>query len=175
MTFTDTATGDIYEVTTDGGGNFSIEVPSGNHDVKASHPGYLSARKFDVVIGAQQPNTIPPVTLAGGDVDGDGDTDSRDLLVFGRQFDTSGSPSDLNGDGVADILDLAMAASNIGRSDSPWPESLQAAGWSWWEGTGELVHPEGTPWPRSWVIWSQRVYSTGFPPGAWPLWTFMVS
>ena len=120
VTFADTATSDIYQVTTDAGGNFSIDLPSGVYHIEASHRGYLSARRFDVVIGVGQPNTLPPATLAGGDADGDGDVDARDLLIIARHFNTADTSGDHNGDGLVDILDLAMAGSNYGKTESHW-------------------------------------------------------
>ena len=121
VTFADTATTDISEVTTDQGGNYFIELTSGTYDVEASHPRFLSARKPDLAIGSGQPNSLAPVTLGGGDADEDGDTDSRDLLIIGRHFTTVDSASDLNDDGLVGILDLVLAASNFGKKETPWP------------------------------------------------------
>ena len=121
VTFADTATGGVHEVTTDEAGSFSVDLPPGNYDVEASHSGYLPARQVGLVVGIDQPNALPLVTLAGGDADGDGDVDFRDLRIIGNHFNTIDTDSDINGDGSVDVLDLAIAASNFGRSESPWP------------------------------------------------------
>ena len=121
VTFADTAASKSYELTTNEGGDYSIELTSGTYDVEASHPGYLTARKSGLAIGVGQPNTLAPVTLAGGDADGDGDADARDLLIISGHFATANTLSDINGDGLVGILDLAMGASNFGKTETPWP------------------------------------------------------
>ena len=127
VTFVDTANGGVYEVTTEENGSFSVDLPPGTYDVEASHSGYLPARQVGIGVGIDQPNTLPLVTLAGGDADGDGDVDFRDLRIIGNHFNTSDTDSDINGDGLVDVLDLAIAASNFGRTESPWPGGLLGA------------------------------------------------
>ena len=124
VTFTDTATGGVYEVTGDDAGSFSIDLPPGTYDVVASHPGYLPAMRPGLVVGLDEPNSLFPVTLMGGDADRDGDVDFRDIRIIGNHFNTSDTDSDINGDGLVDIIDLAVSASNIGKTQTPWPANV---------------------------------------------------
>ena len=121
VTFTDTVSGTVFETTADAVGSFAIDLPSGVYDVEASHPGYLPARQLGLVVGLGEPNTLPQVTLAGGDADSDGDVDFQDIRIIGNRFNTNDPDSDIDGDGLVDVIDLAIAASNFGRTESPWP------------------------------------------------------
>ena len=62
----------------DTGGNFSIDLLLGTHDVVLMAPGYLSVTFAGVQVGANIV-VLPPVTLAYGDANGDGVNDVRDL------------------------------------------------------------------------------------------------
>ena len=50
------------------------------------------------------------------DLERDGSIDHLDLLAISRKLNTVGGvPEDVNGDGVVDVLDLAVVASYFGR------------------------------------------------------------
>lgn len=55
------------------------------------------------------------IRLPGGDVTGDGLIDILDLALVGQYYGTNQSQADINGDGVVNIFDLVLPASNFGR------------------------------------------------------------
>ena len=95
-------------------GAFSIEVTAPS-TISASYAGYLSVQ-WTV---AEPPNlvlTLDPVTLLGGDVNGDGTVDILDIVYIGAHFGGTDARADLNGDGKVDILDIVIAGGNFGES-----------------------------------------------------------
>jgi hypothetical protein len=66
------------------------------------------------------------VTLLGGDATNDDVIDILDAGCIGRDYGStpascgSGGTSDVNGDGVVDILDLALMSTNYTKNYSPW-------------------------------------------------------
>jgi hypothetical protein len=68
--------------------------------------------------------TLPPVTLLGGDINGDNTIDIRDLSYVAYHFGGPDAQSDINGDGRVDILDLTLIAGNFGtKGPTLWPIS----------------------------------------------------
>lgn len=55
------------------------------------------------------------IRLPGGDVTGDGVIDILDLALVGQYYGTNHSQADINGDGQVNIFDLVLPASNFGR------------------------------------------------------------
>ena len=128
-------------VTTDQAGGFSVELPAGTYDVRASRPGYLPAIRAGLAVLGAQPVLLPLVTLLAGDVDRDGAISWPDLRLIvgsiivgaGTGLDDEGGPdpnlggpnvtadTDLNSDGVVDAADIALAAVNFSLTLSPWP------------------------------------------------------
>ena len=69
----------------DPGGNFSIDLLLGTHDLALVAPGYLSVTFAAVQVGANIV-VLPPVTLAYGDANGDGVNDVRDLSTQAKNL-----------------------------------------------------------------------------------------
>ena len=78
--------------TTDADGNFSFEIEAGTYVVKVVYPGYL------------------PATKSASGYPGD-EIDLGEVLLLG---------GDLDGDGVVDVRDLVLAALNLGQTESTW-------------------------------------------------------
>jgi hypothetical protein len=67
---------------------------------------------------------LAPVTLLGGDVNGDNLIDIRDLSYVAYHLGGPDAQADINGDGKVDILDLTMIAGNFGiKGPTLWPIS----------------------------------------------------
>jgi hypothetical protein len=103
-----------YTATTTASGTFSITVTAPS-TVSASYAGYLPvqwtvAEPPDLVL------TLDPVTLLGGDVNGDRTIDILDIVYVGAHFGGTDPKADLNGDGKVDILDIVIAGGNFGES-----------------------------------------------------------
>jgi hypothetical protein len=102
-----------YTATTTASGTFSITVTAPS-TVSASYAGYLPmqwtvAEPPDLVL------TLDPVTLLGGDVNGDRTIDILDIVYVGAHFGGTDPEADLNGDGKVDILDIVIAGGNFGE------------------------------------------------------------
>ena len=81
--------------TTTAGGAYIISgLPPGAYTVTAGMKGFLSAAKVNVVVVGGQATTLADATLRAGDLDGNG---------------------------LIDINDLAILASNLTKTESPWP------------------------------------------------------
>lgn len=99
------------------GQNLDLGAVVGNdaYTLTVSYPGYLGvATNLAVPVGDDL--TLPPLHLLAGDVNADDLVDTADLEAIGAAFDASGSglAADLNGDGVVNLQDLALAAGNYG-------------------------------------------------------------
>jgi hypothetical protein len=103
--------------------SFAIEVPSGVFDVSVKIDHWLQQ-----IIRYVDTNSGPSLTFNGpegaGMINGDTDNDNKvtDADVANVQGDLGGPPSglrgktDLNGDGIVDAADLAIAQKNNGRN-----------------------------------------------------------
>jgi hypothetical protein len=103
--------GHTAQTAADGSFSIAVSVPS---TVSASHTGYLPtqwtiAEPPDLVL------TLDPVTLLGGDVNGDRTIDILDIVYVGSHFGGADPKADLNGDGSVDILDVVIAGGNFGE------------------------------------------------------------
>lgn len=56
---------------------------------------------------------LPPVILAGGDLNQDGCIGLTDISLLTAQFDTAAPDTDINGDGLTEAADLAILAGNF--------------------------------------------------------------
>lgn len=111
-------------------GSFAIDTSQGEgfYTLVASRPGYLTAQSSSPIRVTMGSTVLSrSVTLLGGDVNGDGRIDVRDLSFIAWHFSGQGSPAeysadaDINGDQVVDISDLAITAGNYGRQGPiPW-------------------------------------------------------
>lgn len=59
--------------------------------------------------------TLGTIRLPGGDVTGDGVIDILDLALVGQYYGTNQPQADINGDGQVNIFDLVLPASNFDR------------------------------------------------------------
>jgi hypothetical protein len=116
--------------TTGGSGSFWLEAVSpGLHNVRATMAGYLYASKSDVQVVADQATILPPVTLVGGDANGDCTVDLFDLVVVAVNYNSAppaDARADINGNGEVDIFDLVLVCKNLDRV-CPQPWELQSA------------------------------------------------
>jgi hypothetical protein len=85
--------------------------------------GYLGAARSDQFSGGIVLD-LPSITLASGDVNGDGEVNIFDLVIVGVAFGSSppsNPQADINGDGVVDILDVVLVSANFyKRGPVPW-------------------------------------------------------
>ncbi len=103
-------------------GNFTASVPvlpgGTTYQLEASHALYVSGR---VTQRLAPNNNYPAVTITpkGGDADNNGKIETDDLVCISQDFgDSPGScgdsgSSDINNDGVVNILDLVLAGANF--------------------------------------------------------------
>jgi hypothetical protein len=97
-------------------GTFSLTAPAGTYAITASADGFLGAQGFATLI-AGSAGTMPTVSLAAGDVDGNGVIDQFDAMTIGMGYNTLIPPAaDLNNDGTINVLDLELLASNYRKS-----------------------------------------------------------
>jgi hypothetical protein len=98
--------------TVDANGNFELQAPAGAYTVRATAPGFLPA-EGDPTLTPGGTTTMQTINLVSGDIDGNGVIDQFDALTIGINYNAS-SPSvaDLNNDGVINVLDLEILASN---------------------------------------------------------------
>ena len=105
--------------TTGDNGSFWMEaVAPGMHNVLATMAGYLYAVKTDVQVVADQAIILPPVTLSGGDANGNCTVDLFDLVVVAINYNSappSDPRADLNGNDEVDIFDLVLVCKNLDR------------------------------------------------------------
>ncbi len=95
-------------------------VPDGSHTVAVQKPGYLRAERSGMVVVEAQTTMLPDVTLLGGDANNDGVINIADLVMAASQFGSPSPDADINADGVVNILDLTLIGINYGRTESPW-------------------------------------------------------
>lgn len=93
-------------------GTFSLTAPDGTYTVEATASGFLSAEgPATVTIG--NTTTMPNISLAAGDIDGNGVIDQYDALTIGMSYNTATpDAADLNADGTINVLDLELLAAN---------------------------------------------------------------
>ncbi len=103
-----------YTAATSTSGAFSIAVTAPS-TVSASHAGYLPVQ-WTITEPPDLVLTLDPVTLLGGDVNGDRTIDILDIVYVGAHFGGTDAKADLNGDGKVDILDIVIAGGNFGES-----------------------------------------------------------
>ena len=108
-------------------GRFTVSLSPGAYGISIENDGFLKAETALLEVGADVTLDLPVATLLAGDLDGDGVVGSGDISIAEAAFlaqSGPGSTSDLNQDGVIDVLDAARLASNWGRSKSPWEDVL---------------------------------------------------
>ncbi|MFC1975395.1 cohesin domain-containing protein [Chloroflexota bacterium] len=110
---------------TDANGDFLIEdAPADTYSLTANSAGFLAAACTGVEHVADALTTLADTTLLAGDIDDSGTIDITDAVAIGSAFGSTepGEISDLNADGVVDILDLILMSVNFGQAsvDNPW-------------------------------------------------------
>jgi hypothetical protein len=91
-------------------GSFAVTLQGGTYTVIASASGYLSAQgSFSVT--SNLTTTLPTITLAAGDIDGNNVINQFDAMTIGMSYNTSTpAAADLNNDGIINVLDLELLA-----------------------------------------------------------------
>lgn len=113
-----TTTGGNFQTVTASNGAFALTGLTPNtvsYTIKASLPGYLDAIRATATYNPGN-NTLPTITLIGGDTTHDQQINILDLALIGGRFGSSNYQADLNADGTVNILDLTMAAANFGKT-----------------------------------------------------------
>src|SRR5262249_23133738 len=87
----------------------------GNYVLDAIAKGYLSTRA-EFTLDADQTVQLPDAVLIVGDTNGDGVIDLTDAALIASNFDTPAAvpEADLNHDGWVDVLDLALIGNQFG-------------------------------------------------------------
>lgn len=97
-------------------GTFSLSAPAGTYTAVASAPGYLKAQG-SVIITSGNTTTLQVISLLGGDINGDDVIDQFDALTIGINYNAAiPAAADLNNDGVINVLDMEILASNYHQS-----------------------------------------------------------
>jgi len=106
----------VTSVTANSDGTFSLTAPAGTYTIAATASGFLSAEGSATILGGST-TTKPDITLLGGDIDGNDVIDQFDALTIGMNYNGTTPPSaDLNNDGVINVLDLELLASNYRKT-----------------------------------------------------------
>jgi hypothetical protein len=97
-------------------GSFEFYAPSGTNSVIASASGFLSAERLVTVTDGSS-TTLPTITLIAGDIDQNNVIDQFDALTIGMSYNTAApSEADLNNDGIINVLDLELLATNYRKT-----------------------------------------------------------
>ncbi len=109
--------GELAPATTEPDGAYTIlDVPPGQHTIRATREGYLSAEGNVTIAAEGEAEVLPAVVLPAGDLNGDDTIDLFDLVLISSTFgaqDTAGLRADLNGDGTVDLFDLVLVGNNL--------------------------------------------------------------
>lgn len=106
----------VTSTTANPDGTFSLTAPAGTYTIKASTSGFLRAQGSVTLTGGGT-STKPTLSLLAGDIDGNDVIDQFDALTIGMSYNTAvPSEADLNADGVINVLDLELLASNYRKS-----------------------------------------------------------
>jgi hypothetical protein len=97
-------------------GEFRVQVAPGTYSVVATASGFLSS-EGSITVTAGSTSTMPTISLLAGDIDGNDVIDQFDALTIGMSYNASTpSEADLNNDGVINVLDLELLASNYRKT-----------------------------------------------------------
>ncbi|GAB4581344.1 MAG: hypothetical protein Fur0022_40910 [Anaerolineales bacterium] len=117
----------VYSTTTAVTGAYTLTVTAGNFDLTIEMDRYLDAAENGLTLPAGSTVTLNTVTLLAGDANDSDKINIFDLALIGSHYGLSiGDPAwdprtDINNDGVIDLQDLVLAASNYQRtSPVPW-------------------------------------------------------
>jgi hypothetical protein len=97
-------------------GIFSLTAPAGTYTAVATASGFLEAEGA-ATLTAGQTTTMPTISLPAGDIDGNNVIDQFDALTIGMSYNTAiPAAADLNSDGIINVLDLELLASNYRKT-----------------------------------------------------------
>ncbi len=97
-------------------GTFSLTAPAGVYIVIASAEGYLDSQGPATLVDGVN-TTMSLVSLPAGDIDNNDMIDQFDAMTLGMNYNISApAATELNNDGVTNILDLEMLAENYRKS-----------------------------------------------------------
>ncbi|HET6597500.1 MAG TPA: peptidoglycan DD-metalloendopeptidase family protein [Anaerolineales bacterium] len=106
----------VTSVTANGDGTFSLTAPAGTYTIAAGASGFLRAQG-SVTLTEGGTSTKPTLHLLAGDIDGNDVIDQFDALTIGMSYNAATpAEADLNNDGVINVLDLELLASNYRKS-----------------------------------------------------------
>jgi hypothetical protein len=102
-------------------GSYEFYAASGTNSVVAMASGFLSAQR-SVTVTDGSTTTLPTITLIPGDIDGNHVIDQFDALTIGMNYNkATPSEADMNNDGIINVLDLELLASNYRKTGPiPW-------------------------------------------------------
>jgi hypothetical protein len=102
-------------------GSYEFYAASGTNSVVAMAGGFLSAQRSMTVTDGST-TTLPTITLIPGDIDGNHVIDQFDALTIGMNYNkATPSEADMNNDGIINVLDLELLASNYRKTGPiPW-------------------------------------------------------
>lgn len=98
----------VFTVTTTDGA-YEITVPNDTYKFVVTKKAHLSYTKNELAVSA---DLTKDVELNGGDANGDGTVNYRDLNVAIVEYNTVNGTSDVNGDGVVNYRDLNITITN---------------------------------------------------------------
>ena len=106
----------VSTITTNPDGTFVLTVPAGTYTVVASSNGFLKAQA-SVTLTDGASTTLTTITLPAGDIDGNNVVDQFDALTIGMNYNAAEpAVSDLNNDGIINVLDLEQLAGNYRKT-----------------------------------------------------------
>jgi hypothetical protein len=98
-------------------------VPLGEHSIRATMPGYVSAAGVATVDSLLQACEMPAITLLAGDLNADEAVDLFDLVLLSTLIgnpEASSLHADLNADKAVGLADLVLVGNNLGET-GPMP------------------------------------------------------
>ncbi len=99
----------------DAQGYFTCTLQTGgNYSVKASYPGYLTAKRDNVYVSGAT-ISVGETRLRGGDVNLDNYVNIFDLVMIAAWLSGSNALADINDDGYVNIYDLTLAAGSFNQ------------------------------------------------------------
>ncbi|NJC94759.1 MAG: hypothetical protein C3F07_09635 [Anaerolineales bacterium] len=116
VSFLDANNAPVGSVGANPDGTFGFSLLPGTYTALASADGFLGAQG-SVTVTAGNTATMPTIELPAGDIDSNNVIDQFDALTIGINYNASTpAAADLNNDGVINVLDLELLASNYRKT-----------------------------------------------------------
>lgn len=97
-------------------GTFRFDVPAGTYTIVATANGFLRIQGT-VMLADGDTHAMPAIALLAGDIDDNNAIDQFDAMTIGMSYNTAEPPgADLNNDGIINVLDLELLASNYRKT-----------------------------------------------------------